>query len=51
MNCNDLDLSKSLNITLGNYNYSIPLENLVSNTTYNGRVDCDLYISSLLDET
>ena len=46
-----LDLSANFTFTLGDYNFSIPLENLASNTTYNSRVDCDLYLTQLSDAT
>lgn len=49
--CNLLDLSANFTFTLGDYNFTIPLENIASNTTYNGRVDCDLYLTQLKNTT
>ena len=43
--CDQLDLSANFTFTLGDYNFTIPLENLASNTTYNSRWDCDLYLT------
>ena len=46
MNTNDL----SLDLTLGDYVYSIPFKNLLINVTYNNRADCDLMVAMLKQE-
>ena len=43
INTNDL----SLNITMGNLTYSIPLRNLLADTMEGTRHDCDMYISQV----
>ena len=44
--CTDIDLSDyNLNVTIADYQYSIPFENLLAQTSImKGKIDCDLYI-------
>ena len=49
--CHDLDLSAySLAVTIADYKFEIPFENLLGQTTvFSTKVDCDLYIVQTYD--
>ena len=43
--CEDVNMPENLNIVIGYHNYTIPMKYFLADTDYNGRHDCDVYIS------